>query len=282
MPESTPPAQPGADGAEFEVYALQYARREAVRSEHFYGHDPRGGQAMPMDYFIWAAVSPQSVVVIDAGFTPAVAQRRGRIHLASPVDLLAGIGVTAASVQHAVITHLHYDHTGYVSAFPAARFVLQEAEMAFWTGRHAGRGEFSRLCEPDDLAFLVRANVAGRVHQVSGDHQVVPGLTVHHVGGHTPGLQVVRIRTARGPVVLASDASHYDANLDEDRPFAIVHTLPGMYDAFDRVRELAGDRGLIIPGHDPGVRERFPAVAPATGGAIVSIVSAEPIGGGGT
>lgn len=255
----------------FHVYALRYAHREAVRGEHFYGHDPCGDQPMPMDYFVWAAVSPRAVVVVDAGFTPEVARRRGRTHLASPVDLLAEIGVTASDVRHVVITHLHYDHTGYVSAFPAARFVLQEAEMAFWTGRHAGRGEFSRLCEPDDLAFLVRANVEGRVHQVSGDHEVVPGVTVHHVGGHTPGLQVVRVRTARGHAVLTSDASHYRANIDEDRPFSIVHTLPAMYDAFDRVRELADDPELIVPGHDPVVLERYPTAACGRGGSVVSI-----------
>jgi glyoxylase-like metal-dependent hydrolase (beta-lactamase superfamily II) len=62
----------------------------------------------------------------------------------------------------------------------------------------------------------------------------------------------VRVDTAGGPVVLASDATHFYANLQEDRPFAIVHSLPGMYAAFDRVRALAGgDDDRIVPGHDP-------------------------------
>ncbi len=273
-------SRPASPDPAFEVYALRYARRDAVRGEHFYGHRPDGDEPMPMDYYVWAAVSSRDVVVIDAGFTPEVAQRRGRTHLASPLDLLAEIGIAAADVQHVVITHLHYDHTGYLSAFPAARFVLQEAEMAFWTGRHAGRGEFARLCEPDDLAVVVRANATGRVHQVSGDHQVVPGVSVHLVGGHTPGLQTVRVRTDRGHVVLASDASHYQSNIVEDRPFSIVHTLPLMYDAFDRVRELADGPDLIIPGHDPAVRDRFAAVDSGTGGSIVSIAAADPPRGG--
>ncbi len=148
---------------------------------------------------------------------------------------------------HVVITHLHYDHTGYLSSFPAAQFVLQEAEMAFWTGRHAGRGEFKRfLCEASDLAFLVEANVEGRVRQLTGDREIMPGISVHLVGGHTPGLQIVRVRTAGGWVVLGSDAAHYRENLEADRPFAIVHTLPLMYDAFDRLQELAGPDGVIV------------------------------------
>lgn len=264
---------PSGDGdpGVFRVYALHYAHRDAVRGEHFYGHDPCGGQPMPMDYFIWAAVSSPTTVVVDAGFTPEVAQRRGRVHLASPVDLLAEAGVAAGEVRQVVITHMHYDHTGYLPAFTAARFIVQEAEMGFWTGRHAGRGEFARLAEPDDLAFLVRANLQGRVEQISGDRQLAPGLSVHHVGGHTPGLQVVRVRTARGHVVLASDASHYLANIDEDRPFAIVHTLPAMYDAFDRLRELADGPELIVPGHDPEVLNRYATTPGKDGGSVVTV-----------
>jgi len=82
---------------------------------------------------------------------------------------------------------------------------------------------------------------------------------VHRTGGHAAGLQVVRVQTAGGVVVLASDAAHLYENLEADRPTWIVHSLPDMYDAFDRVRELAGDGGVIVPGHDPEVVRRFPA-----------------------
>ena len=53
----------------FEVYAVRYAHREARRDEHFYGHDPHDGP-MPMDYFVWAAVSSDHTVVVDTGFAP--------------------------------------------------------------------------------------------------------------------------------------------------------------------------------------------------------------------
>src|SRR5215472_2056680 len=150
---------------QYALYAVRYATREARRGEHFYGGDPHDGP-MPMDYFVWAAVSPGMSVVIDAGFTAAVAARRGRNHLRAPADGLRLLGIDAAAVPHVILTHFHYDHVGNLESFPAATFWVNEREMAFWTGRHAGRGALRALIEPDDVLFLVRENFARRVRFV--------------------------------------------------------------------------------------------------------------------
>ena len=243
--------------ATFAVYAVKYAERPARRPEHFHGGDPHDA-LMPMDYFVWAAISPEHVVVVDTGFTAEVAARRGRTHLRCPTEGLRLIGVESQTVQHVVLTHFHYDHVGNVHKFPVARFVVQDAEMAFWTGRYLSRAHFRHLVELDDLQFLLRANYEGRIRFVDGVGEVVPGITVHRLGGHTAGVQVVCVQTGRGPVVLASDASHYYANVEEDRPFSIVTDLPRMYGAFDALRSLAPSPELLIPGHDPLVMQRFP------------------------
>jgi len=254
----------------YAIYAVRYATRDARRADHFYGGDPHDGP-MPMDYFVWAAVSDAETVVIDAGFTAAVAARRQRTHLRTPMDGLRRIGIEAAVIRHVILTHLHYDHVGNLDAFPQATFHVQESEIAFWTGRHAGRGQFRTLVEPEDVLFLVRENFVRRVSYVRETAEVVPGITVHRVGGHAAGLQVVRVNTARGHVVLAADATHFYANIDEDRPFSLVHTLPEMYDAFDAVRALADSPAHIIPGHDPLVMARYPAAEPGLEGIAVRI-----------
>jgi glyoxylase-like metal-dependent hydrolase (beta-lactamase superfamily II) len=254
----------------YALYAIRYATREARRGEHFYGGDPHDGP-MPMDYFVWAAVSGDTVVVIDAGFTAEVAARRGRTHLRTPAAGLGLIGIDAAAVPHVVLTHMHYDHVGNLASFPAATFWVNEREMAFWTGRHAGRGAFRTLIEPEDVLFLVQENFARRVRFVADRTEIVPGISVHHVGGHAPGLQVVRVATERGDIVLASDATHYYENIEHDRPFSLVHDLPGMYDAFDAVNALAGEPERIIPGHDPRVMEHYPPVSPELNGIVVRI-----------
>jgi glyoxylase-like metal-dependent hydrolase (beta-lactamase superfamily II) len=128
--------------------------------------------------------------------------------------------------------------------------------MDYWTGPWAKRIERERWLL-DEVAL---ERVQAGVHLVDGDAEVVPGLSVHLVGGHTAGMQVVRVETAEGPVVLASDASHFHENIGNDHPAPLLHSMTGVYGAFDRVKELAG-AGLVVPGHDPEVLARYPAVA---------------------
>jgi glyoxylase-like metal-dependent hydrolase (beta-lactamase superfamily II) len=255
---------------EYQVYAVRYATRDARSGEHFHGHDLHDAP-MPMDYFVWAAVSAEHTVVVDAGFTAEVAARRGREHLRCPTEGLESIGIDCARVPYVILTHLHYDHAGNLEKFPKATFVIQESEMAFWTGRYAGKEHFRNIVEVDDVVYLVRENFEGRLRVAAGSEEIVPGIEVHWAGGHSSGLQVVRVDTSRGVVVLASDAAHFYANIEEDRPYSIVSDLPRMYGAFDIVRSLADSPAHVVPGHDPLVMERFPPARESLEGVAVRV-----------
>lgn len=254
----------------YELYAIKYGQRPGRRPEMFQGGDPHDGP-MPLDYFIWAAVSPERTVVIDLGFTAETGVRRGRVVDRTPAEGLRLLGIDAATVEHVLITHFHFDHVGNVAEFPNATFVVQDGEMSFWTGRYAGRGIFRQLVEPEDVVGLVRRNFDGRVRFVDGSEEIVPGIAVHRVGGHAPGLQIATVETARGLVVVASDAAHYYANIEEDRPFSIVTSLPEMYGAFDIIKRHAPSPDHIIPGHDPLVLERYPAASPELAGIVARL-----------
>lgn len=245
------------------VFALRYAyRTESQRGEHFYGHVPDCCGNYPIDYFTWAIVDDERTVIVDAGFTAETALERGsRPYLASPVELLATLGRRAEDVTDLVITHLHYDHTGFVDAYPNARIWLQRAELEFWTSPLADRGGFAYLKHDADIARIRALSEAGRVTFLDGDAEIDARVSVHRVGGHTPGMQVVRVASEPGPIVLASDASHFYANVERDHPYGIVYDLGDMYRAFDRLTALAGDAGVIVPGHDPRVLERHEPLA---------------------
>lgn len=269
LPEALRPREPGS----WTVLAVPYAVRSGVRGQHFLGHDDRSQETHPTAYYVWLALSDRDVVLVDAGIGPGRAATVPGLHYTgSPVALLAAAGVAPEDVGWSVLTHLHYDHTGTVAELPRATYVVQRSEWAYWTGPDARRITRERwLCAPGDLDHLAAAGDAGRRRDVDGDADLLPGLSVHLVGGHTAGMQVVRLRTAAGHVVLASDASHFYENLADDRPAPILHCMPGVYRAFDRVAELADGPDLVVPGHDPEVLERFPAALPGLAGRMVRI-----------
>ena len=98
--------------------------------------------------------------------------------------------------------------------------------------------------------------------------ELAPGVTLHRVGGHTRGLQVVRVHTQRGWVVLASDAAHFYANWQQRRPFPIVDDLAAYHAAFATIEQLASSVQHVIPGHDQLVLARYPSAGAGLANAV--------------
>jgi len=242
----------------YEVYAIKYAHHARRRSENFIGGEPHDGP-MPLDYFVWLIRGDGREVVVDTGFSAAVAKKRGRDHIRCPTEGLKLLGSEPKMVKDVVITHLHYDHVGNFDLFPAATLHLQDLEMRYATGRYMGHECFRGAYDLEDVVGMVRRVYEDRVRFHDGDAELAPGISLHLIGGHTMGLQVVRVRTRRGWMVLASDASHFYANMDEIRPFPIVWSVADMVEGYRRLRSLADSPAHIIPGHDPLVMERYPA-----------------------
>lgn len=255
---------------QYEVYAIRYATRNAKRPEHFVGGDPHD-VPMPMDYFTWIAKGPERSFVIDTGFTAETAIERGRTFLRCPVDSMALLDLKPDVIKDVILTHLHYDHVGNFHKFPNARFHLQEREMTYATGRYMRYGAFGHAYAVEDVVGMVRLNFRGRVEFYNSEVELAPGLTLHPTGGHTAGLQVVRVHTRRGWVVLASDASHFYENMHTNRPFTIAFHLGEMVDAFRIVERLADSPRHIIPGHDPLVMQLYPAPKPELEGIVVRL-----------
>jgi glyoxylase-like metal-dependent hydrolase (beta-lactamase superfamily II) len=255
---------------QYEVFAVKYAHHERRASENFIGGDPHDGP-MPLDYFVWLARGEGREIVVDTGFSAAVAAKRGREHLRCPAAGLRLLGVDCGKVRDVIITHLHYDHVGNFDLFPAATLHLQDLEMRYATGRHMREAKHGGAYDVEDVVGMVRRAYAGRVRFHDGDAEIAPGITVHLIGGHTVGLQVVRVRTRRGWLVLASDASHFYANMEQQRPFPIVWSVEDMVDGYRRLRELADSQAHIIPGHDPLVLERYPAPSDSLRGVIARL-----------
>jgi glyoxylase-like metal-dependent hydrolase (beta-lactamase superfamily II) len=242
------------------IYAVRYAHLDRMSDRNFLDGDDHASP-MPLDYYVWVIKAGARSIVVDTGFDSSAASRRGRRLIRPVAQGLAALDVDPTGVLDVVITHMHYDHAGNVALFPRARFHVQDAEMAYCTGRAMTHPHLSGPFEAENVAQMVHRVFDGRVVFHAGDSVLCPGVTLHHLPGHTLGLQAVRVETERGPVLLASDAAHFWANLERETPFPIVADVPQYLESLRALQRLAPSIDHIIPGHDPLVLTRFAAEA---------------------
>ncbi len=255
----------------FEIFAIRYAHLgNRHPGENFILADPHEF-ASDLDYFVWVLRRKDCSFVVDTGFGQEAAARRRREWLRCPGESLRLLGMDRSEVSDVILTHLHYDHAGNLPRFPRARFHLQDDEMAFATGRSMCHPILRAPFDLDNALEMVRLVYSDRAVFHDGDAELVPGLSLHRVGGHSAGLQVLRVSTRRGWVVLASDASHLYANFEQRRPFPIVYNVAEMLEGFKLLDRLADSPEHIVPGHDPLVMKYYPAATNQSEGIAVRL-----------
>lgn len=252
----------------YEILAVKYGRHaNRTRFDNFMQPDDHAAP-QPIDYFVWVIRNANRTILVDTGFDHAEAKGRARVLDREPVEALGLLGIAPGAIPDVVVTHLHYDHAGSLEHFPNARFHLQEAEMAYATGRCMCDEALRKPFTVEHVCQMVKKVYSGRVRFHDGDGEIAPGVTVHKCPGHSKGLQSVRALTASGPVVLASDAAHLYENMDRRKPFSITVDVEATLRTYDRLEQLAGAKSRVVPGHDPLVLDRYPALDARTKGVV--------------
>jgi len=154
------------------------------------------------------------VIVCETGIGTKLSEKRAlQVALREPEGLLHSLkhlGIRPEEVDAVITTHLHWDHAGGLTrrdaqgglelTFKNARHFIQHTEWDF--ALHPDQRSESAFVK-DDFTPLADGNQV--VEFVDGDAEVLPGVHVRHVGGHTPGSQVLVLRSGELACAVTGD-----------------------------------------------------------------------------
>ncbi len=248
---------------QYQIYAIRYATLpDFPVSELVAGADP--ARKLDIAMMIWLVRGNGRNILVDSGFYHDRFFKEWHVNdFVKPSETLKPLGVKPEDITDIIITHMHWDHADGMDLFPNARIWIQKDELQYYAGQAWQSQDTHGGIDPDDVLTLVKLNTQGHVGLVDGDAQeIIPGIICYSGGRHTYASQYVGVSTSAGTVVLASDNMYLYENLEKHKPIAATLDAASNLRAQDRMKQLAANPGLIIPGHDPAVITKFPNVAP--------------------
>jgi N-acyl homoserine lactone hydrolase len=230
------------------MHLLDFGHNMADNSIFISGENPGKRVKIPiMGCFI---EHPKARILVDTGVsdprqTAALECQYAGTPETNAVKQLAKFGVDPASIDYVVITHLHWDHGGGIRLFPKAKVFVRRDELkeayvpAVRGDMNYHRGDF------DDESIKWELLESGI------DHELVDGVTLLSVSGHTAGTQNVLVETSEGPVIYASDSVYWYRNWNENRIPGICYSVPEFLRSIAKMKAIKGVK--IIPGHEPSI-----------------------------
>jgi glyoxylase-like metal-dependent hydrolase (beta-lactamase superfamily II) len=248
---------------QYEIFAIRYAAfRDANVSQFVAGADK--DRKLDIAFMFWLLRGNGGNILVDSGFYREQFFRQWKVTgYVKPSEAIAGAGLKPDDITDIIITHMHWDHADGMDLFPKARIWIQKEELEYYAGTAWQARTTHGGIDPEDVLAAVKLNTQGRVGLVNGDAQeVLPGITCYTGGKHTYASQFVGVNSAAGTVILASDNMYLYENLEKHVPIAATLDAGSNLRAQDRMKQLAANPHLIIPGHDPAVMKNFPETAP--------------------
>ncbi|HEY6761555.1 MAG TPA: N-acyl homoserine lactonase family protein [Baekduia sp.] len=249
----------------YEVTALKMGTLRADRSALVMLTDPGVEVEIP----VWAAAVEGNGrrIVIDTGIRdPEWVRELGQTCEQQADETMAGalaaIGWSPEDVDLVINTHLHYDHVGFNTLFPHARFLISAVE---WSAAQAPVLTQRALYQPHE--HLLPPLGIFHYHMIAQDfYDVADGIKVIQTPGHSVGHQSVLVQTEEGVLCVVGDAVNMDENFTTGVPGGIHVSVSDAIASTEKVRRCA-DRVLMA--HDARLlkyqRGGFPTIPAAAG-----------------
>lgn len=244
----------------YEVYAVSYGIIPDFPVASLVAGADRS-RKLDIQMMVWVLKGPNGAnVLVDSGFYRDKFFKQWKVKdFIKPSEAIGKVGLKPEDITDLIITHMHWDHADGMDLFPKARVWIQQDEYSYYTGEGWQPDGNHGGIDADDVMALVKLNIEGRVRLLKGDNQeVASGIKVYTGGRHTYASQYVGVSAKAGTVVIASDNCYLYENLDKHAPIAQTLDSESNLKAQDRMKQLASNMRLIVPGHDPSVFTRFP------------------------
>jgi glyoxylase-like metal-dependent hydrolase (beta-lactamase superfamily II) len=252
-----------ADVDKYEVYAVRFATlANFPLSSLVAGADRERRIDIAMMIWVLKGVDGR-VAIVDTGFHREryFTQFTVKDYIA-PSEAIAPLGLKPADVTDILLSHMHWDHAGGIDLFPAARVWIQKEEYDYYTGDAWQSPRTHGGIDAEDVVEIVKRNTQGRVSFVRGDDDTSLSGLMFGVGGkHTWASQFVTVQTRTSTVVIASDNMYLYENMDSHRPIAQTLDAVSNLRTQDRMRSLASEPRLLVPGHVAAVFSRFTKIS---------------------
>lgn len=210
---------------------------------------------IPMAARILLLRNADRTVIVDTGNSPFMPSKLLDIYgmdfsQYSLEQSLAQQGIRPEDVTDVILTHLHFDHAGGAVVdgaprFPNATYHVQQQHLA-WARNPTQKDRAS--FDPTMFEPLVEHGV---MSLVEGDGELLPGIHVRCMHGHTPFMQTVLAQTDRGQVFFPADLFPTAAHIPA--PYGMGYDnypLTTLQEKMDVYEELIGERWLVVFEHD--------------------------------
>ena len=251
------------DVDKYEIYAVRYATLANFPVSSLVAGADRS-RRLDIAMMIWVLKGNDGrIAIVDSGFHRDQYFKQFTVRdFIKPSEAIAPLGLKPEDVTDLLITHMHWDHAGGIDLFPAARVWIQKDEYDYYTSDAWQSRTTHGGIDADDVLEIVKRNTQGKVSFVRGDDDTsLSGITFGIGGKHTWASQFVGVQTRTHSVVLASDNMYLYENLDTHTPISQTLDAASNLRTQDRMKSIASEPRLLVPGHDPAVFTRFPRVS---------------------